>query len=60
MFSELRKLQVLQSIGGFVIFIMIYLLALYGILIYGAAMILYASLDFCCIDRFTPTIASLF
>ena len=40
--------EVLWSIEGFVIFIIIYLLALYGIL-RCAAMILYANLDFYCI-----------
>ena len=51
--------EVLWSIGGFVIFIIIYLLVLYGIL-RCAAMILYANLDFFCIDHFIPTVASLF
>ena len=50
--------EVLWSIEGFVIFIIIYLLALYGIL-RCAAMILYANLEFL-LYCFIPTIASLF
>ena len=50
--------EVLWSIGGFAIFIIINLLVLYGIL-RCAAMILYANLDFFCIDHFIPTVASL-
>ena len=42
-----------------IIVIIIYLLTLYGIL-RCAAMILYANLAFSCIDRFIPTVASLF
>ena len=42
-----------------IIVIIIYLLTLYGIL-RCAAMILYANLAFFCIDRFVPTVASLF
>ena len=50
--------EVLWSIEGFVVFIIIYLLALYGIL-RCAAMILYANLEFL-LYCFIPTIASLF
>ena len=50
--------EVLWKIGGFIIIVIIIcLFALYGIL--GcAAMILYANLDFYCIDCFKPTVAN--
>ena len=52
--------EIFRKIGGFVIIvIIIYLLALYGIL-RCTAVILYANLAFSCIDRFIPTVASLF
>ena len=50
----------MRKIGGFIIIVIIIcLFALYGIL--GcAAMILYANLDFYCIDYFIPTVANFF
>ena len=52
--------EVLRKIGGFIIIVIIIcLFALYGIL--GcAAMILYANLDFYCIDCFILTVANFF
>ena len=45
--------------GDLLFIIIIILLGLYGTL-HCAAMILYANLDFFCIDHFLPTLASLF